>query len=95
MIYKVKSEYVGHIETFYRSYLGIEMIRNVSIGVVEYRPTGNSIKTITQVKAYGLNDFQSDVGGTIGLFIGLSIYSLVEFIAEKVKLILDSKKHMP
>ncbi|XP_070554900.1 degenerin unc-8-like [Ptychodera flava] len=39
-----------------------------------------TIESTTELPAYGMEDFLSDIGGTLGLYIGLSVITVAEFI---------------
>ncbi|XP_070545383.1 uncharacterized protein [Ptychodera flava] len=39
-----------------------------------------TIESTTESPAYGIEDFLSDIGGTLGLYIGLSVITVAEFI---------------
>ncbi|XP_070545385.1 uncharacterized protein [Ptychodera flava] len=46
-----------------------------------------TIESTTELPAYGTEDFLSDIGGTLGLYIGLSVITVAEFIELVVSVI--------
>lgn len=84
MVYETSKDVSVDAEPFFRSYYD-KNVSNVTAVWFGYMPHGHSIKTVSEIKSYGLNEFQSDVGGTLGLFIGFSVYSVFGFMADRLR----------
>ena len=51
-----------------------------TFGIIEILIISEDVKTLKYIKQYGIANFLADVGGYLGLLLGASILSLVDFI---------------